>query len=138
MARTKTSSRSRRGGISGINITPFVDVTLVLLVIMMVSSTYIVQQSLKVELPKSASSDAPASAVTMVTVTKDGDYLYNQQAVAGDEELRGFFRSALAESKDVNLVVTADTLAHHGKVIHAIDLAKQAGITKFALSVQSE
>lgn len=134
----RKSSRARRGGITGINVTPFVDIALVLLVIMMVSSTYIVSQSLQVELPKSASSDAPASAVSMVTVTKEGGYLYNQQAVSGDEDLRRFFRSALTENKDVSLVVTADTLAHHGKVIHAIDLAKQAGITKFALSVQAE
>ena len=56
------SSGSKRGGIVGINVTPMVDVVLVLLVIMMVSATYIVAQSLKVELPKSASSDEATSS----------------------------------------------------------------------------
>jgi len=135
-ASTGSSSRGRRGAIVSINITPMVDVMLVLLVIMMVSSTYIVTQSIKVELPKSASSDGQVSAVAMVLVTADGDYLFNQKPASSDEELSGFFKAALAENADTNLVVSADTVAHHGKVIHAIDLAKQAGITKFALSVQ--
>ncbi|AKU92100.1 Biopolymer transport protein ExbD/TolR [Vulgatibacter incomptus] len=122
----------------GINITPMVDVVLVLLVIMMVSSTYIVSQSLKVELPKSASSDAAVSAPTMVTVTKDGAYLFNQEPAESDEALSSLFRRAFAENPDTNLVVTADTAALHGKVIHAIDLARQAGITKFAISVSRD
>ena len=51
------SANATPGPIVGINVTPMVDVVLVLLVIMMVSATYIVQQSLKVELPKTATSD---------------------------------------------------------------------------------
>lgn len=136
MGASTGSPRGKRGGIVAINITPMVDVMLVLLVIMMVSSTYIVTQSIKVELPKSASTDGSVSAVAMVLVTADGNYLFNQQPAGTDEELTSFFKTALAENADTNLVVSADTIAHHGKVIHAIDLAKQAGITKFALSVQ--
>lgn len=138
MGASTGSSRGRRAGIVGINITPMVDIMLVLLVIMMVSANYVVSQSLKVELPKSASTDAAVSAVTMVTVTKDGSYLFNQQPTDGDERLKDLFLAAVRESPDTNLVVTADTAALHGKVIRAIDLAKQAGITKFAISVQRE
>jgi len=138
MGASTGSPRGRRAGIVGINITPMVDIMLVLLVIMMVSANYVVSQSLKVELPKSASTDAAVSAVTMVTVTKDGSYLFNQQPAESDERLGELFRAAVRESPDTNLVVTADTAALHGKVIHAIDLAKQAGITKFAISVQRE
>ena len=64
------ATRGRRGGgIVGINVTPMVDVVLVLLVIMMVSATYIVSQALKVELPKTASTDETVSTVVQVTVT---------------------------------------------------------------------
>lgn len=138
MGASTGSPRGKRAAIVGINITPMVDVMLVLLVIMMVSSTYIVSQALKVELPKSASTDAAVSAPTMVTVTKDGSYLFNQEPAESDERLKQLFLAAVAKSPDTNLVVTADTAALHGKVIHAIDLAKQAGITKFAISVQRE
>jgi len=60
MAAVMSGGRGRRGPIVGINVTPMVDVVLVLLVIMMVSAIYIVSQSLKVELPKTGSSDGAA------------------------------------------------------------------------------
>ncbi len=128
------AGRGRRAGIVGINVTPMVDVVLVLLVIMMVSATYIVSKSLKVELPKTASSDENVRAVATVTVTKDGKYFFNQSAVT-EAELVAQLRQAKAAS-DVNLVVSADTAASHGNVVHVIDLAKVEGITKFAIQIE--
>ena len=132
-----TQGRAGRGGIVGINVTPMVDVVLVLLIIMMVSATYIVSQSLKVELPKTASSDETVSKTYVVTVTKEGNYYYNDKPITRDG-LAKEFRSALAASKDVNLVITADEDAHHGKVVGVIDLAKVEGITKFAINVEKK
>lgn len=129
--------RAGRGGIVGINVTPMVDVVLVLLIIMMVSATYIVSQSLKVELPKTASSDETVSKTYVVTVTKEGNYYYNDKPITRDG-LAKEFRGALAATKDVNLVITADEDAHHGKVVGVIDLAKVAGITKFAINVEKK
>ena len=135
MAASLGGGRGRRGGvIVGINVTPMVDVVLVLLVIMMVSSVYIVSQSLKVELPKTATSDAPASTPLAVTVTKDGHYLFNQRPVA-EPELAEELRKAKAENAEASLVLTADRAAYHGDVVHVIDLAKVHGITKFAITV---
>ena len=132
-------ARGRRGGIVGINVTPMVDVVLVLLVIMMVSATYIVSQALKVELPKSASTDETVSTVVQVTVTKENRVYFNQQPVSGDADLTSRLAAARGkEGTEVNLVVSADADAKHGSVVHVIDLAKQQGITKFAINVQSE
>src|SRR5580698_9465732 len=114
-------SRGRRGGIVGINVTPMVDVMLVLLVIMMVSATYIVSRALKVELPHSASSDEPA-----------------QEPVVGDAALIAIFQKARNAPGEPSLVVSADGMAYHRAVVHVIDLAKQQAITKFAISVQAE
>ena len=127
----------KRGGIVGINVTPMVDVVLVLLIIMMVSATYIVSQSLKVELPKTASSDETVSKTYVVTVTKEGNYYFNDKPITR-EGLVKEFRAALAATKDVNLVITADEDAHHGKVVGVIDLAKVEGITKFAINVEKK
>ena len=80
MAGTMKSKGGKHAAIVGINVTPMVDVVLVLLVIMMVSATYIVSQSLKVELPKAASADDSVASVAAVTLTKDGKLYYNQQA----------------------------------------------------------
>src|SRR5690242_14747024 len=124
----------KRGAIVGINVTPMVDVVLVLLVIMMVSAVYIVSQSLKVELPKTASSDGAANTPLAVTITKAGSYLFNQKPIE-ESQLRGEFKKAKSSNKDANLVVTADREALHGDVMHVIDLAKIEGITKFAITV---
>ncbi|HEY5375981.1 MAG TPA: biopolymer transporter ExbD [Polyangiaceae bacterium] len=132
-----TQGRAGRGGIVGINVTPMVDVVLVLLIIMMVSATYIVSQSLKVQLPKTASSDETVAKTYVVTVTKEGTYYYNDKPITRDG-LQKEFRSAVASNKDVNLVLTADEDAHHGKVVGVIDLAKVEGITKFAINVEKK
>src|SRR4051812_41647946 len=121
MAGVMHGGRGKRGGIVGINVTPMVDVVLVLLVIMMVSATYIVSQSLKVELPKTASSDDAVSAVSAVTITREGAFLYNSEPV-GEASLIDKLRTAHAANADVNLVVSADQSALHGQVVHVIDL----------------
>ncbi len=132
------SSRGRRGGIVGINVTPMVDVMLVLLVIMMVSATYIVSRALKVELPKSASSDEASQGPLMVTLTSDHKIYVNQEPVADDASLVAIFQKARNASGEPSLVVSADGGALHRWVVHVIDLAKQQGITKFAINVQAE
>jgi biopolymer transport protein ExbD len=125
---------SSGGPIVGINVTPMVDVVLVLLVIMMVSATYIAQQALKVDLPKTATSDEAASSPAAVTITRDGAFFFGGAPVT-EQELSARLRSAVQASPDVNLVVTADERALHGSVVHVIDLAKVEGITKFAINV---
>jgi biopolymer transport protein ExbD len=135
MAGVMQSGRGGRGAIVGINVTPMVDVVLVLLVIMMVSATYIVSQSLKVELPKTASSDEAVSTVAAVTITKEGTFFYNGEPVS-EPGLVDKLRAAKAGAAEVNLVVSADQDALHGRVVHVIDLAKIEGITKFAINVE--
>src|SRR5271157_3320071 len=108
----------RRGGIVGINVTPMVDIMLVLLVIMMVSSLYIVSRALKVELPKSASSDESSQSPVTVTLTKDAKVYLNGELITGDEALSARFLQARAGGAEPNLVVSADAEALHGRVVH--------------------
>ena len=135
MAGSLSSGSGRRGGIVGINVTPMVDVVLVLLVIMMVSATYIVSQSLKVELPKTATSDDAVTSVAAVTITKDRKLYFNQEPI-DEPGLIGKLRAAQAKGGELNLVVSADESVPHGQVVHVIDLAKVEGITKFAINVE--
>jgi biopolymer transport protein ExbD len=135
--------QARRGGgrgpIVGINVTPMVDVVLVLLVIMMVSATYIVAQRLKVELPKTATSDDAPPETATITLTKEGKTLFNDAEVAEDgliARLREAHDRTAKLSKELSLVVSADQDVTHGAVVHVIDLAKVEGITKFAIHVE--
>lgn len=137
MASVASSSSRNRGGIVGINVTPLVDVVLVLLIVMMVSATYIVSQSLKVELPKTASSDETVSKTYVVTITKEGQYLFNDKPTT-KQDLPALLAGAKAESSGLSLVITADEQARHGAVVGVIDVAKVAGITKFAINVETK
>jgi biopolymer transport protein ExbD len=129
------NARGGRTPIVGINVTPFVDITLVLLIIMMVSATYIVSQSLKVELPKTATSDETVSRTYGVSISKDGTLHYNDRLIT-EPELIAELKAAKAASKEVTIVISADEQALHGSVVHVIDLSKLEGITKFAINVQ--
>ena len=135
MAGTNPGGGGRRGMIAGINITPMVDVMLVLLVIMMVSSTYIVSQSLRVNLPSSASSDGAPPATAIVTIEADGSWRFNTVSVTEDE-LIVHFRDAVAAAPDVTVVISADRTTGHGDVVRTMDLARQQRITSFAVQVE--
>src|SRR5690349_2757861 len=137
MAGTLGGGGGRRGVISGINVTPLVDVVLVLLIILMVSSTYIVAQSLKVQLPKSHASDGTAEKPATVTLLKSGGLRWNDKD-ANEEEITKGLKDTVAADPETNLVVSADREVQHGRVVHILDIAKLAGITKFAINVQTE
>ena len=125
----------RRGPIVGINVTPMVDVVLVLLVIMMVTATYIVAQSFNVELPKTASSDDSNPAPRGVTIEK-GDKLSWNDAPLDEAALKLKLHEIGVADANADVVIRADRAVTHGTVMHVIDLAKLAGITKFSLDVE--
>jgi biopolymer transport protein ExbD len=137
MAGTLGGNKGRGGMISGINVTPLVDVVLVLLIILMVSSTYIVAQSLKVQLPKAHASDGTAEKPATVTLLKSGGLRWNDKD-ATEEEIVAGLKTAVEADPETNLVVSADKEVQHGRVVHVLDIAKIAWITKFAINVQSD
>jgi biopolymer transport protein ExbD len=120
--------------IAAINVTPLVDVVLVLLVILMVASTYIVAQTLKVHLPKAKMSDGTAEKPNTVQLMKSGELRWNEQPVV-ENDLEKLMQTAVAAEPEMSLVVSADKEAMHGQVVHIMDLAKVAGITKFAINI---
>jgi biopolymer transport protein ExbD len=128
--------------ISDINVTPLVDIMLCLLVIFMVTTSYVVADSLKVDLPEASTGDATEPSVVMLTFTVDKDsgarQLYLNGEKADEAALRAHIQKVKAEGKkDVQAVIAADKNASHGEVIHLIDVVKQEGIIKFALNIES-
>ena len=120
--------------ISGINVTPLVDVMLVLLVIFMVTAKIIVQQGMPMDLPKSASGENTQS-IFSVDLAADGKARVDSKGVASDEGILPLARQAHTDNKDIRAVIRADRKVEHGRVIHVLDLLKQAGIAKIAFAV---
>jgi biopolymer transport protein ExbD len=127
--------KSRGKSIVGINVTPMVDIMLVLLVIMMVSANFIVSQTMNVDLPQASSGDRAPPALAVVTIDKDNKYGWNDKPMT-ESDLVSEMTNAFTENHDVNVIVSGDTKAQHGSVVHVLDLAKTIGITHFAIAVE--
>jgi len=125
------------GVISGINVTPLVDITLVLLIIFMVTATYIVRQAIQVDLPRAANAGESTGTTLAVMLTKDGD-IYLDGRKSDEAGLRDAARDAAAKDKDTRVIISADKNALHGAVVHVLDLIKGEGIAKFAINIEKE
>ncbi len=123
--------------ISGINVTPLVDVVLVLLIIFMVTATYIVRASIKVELPRVAQGGEAAGAILTVVLTRDGQ-LYLDGVPRSEAELVALTKEAVGRDREVRALISADKGALHGAVVHVLDLVRGAGVTRFAIHVEKE
>jgi biopolymer transport protein TolR len=125
------------GMISGINVTPLVDITLVLLIIFMVTATYIVRQAIQVDLPRAANAGESTGTTLAVMLTKDGD-IYLDGRKSDETGLRNAARDAAAKDKDTRVIISADKNSLHGAVVHVLDLIKGEGIAKFAINIEKE
>ncbi len=128
------SSNDDDGLISAINVTPFVDIALVLLIIFMVTARIIVSQGMPMDLPKSASGEA-LQTVFSVELTIDGKTVVDSRAIANDDAILPLAKEAKAKNADMRAVVRADTKVEHGRVIHVLDLLNRGGVSKIAFAV---
>ncbi|APR79758.1 Biopolymer transport protein ExbD/TolR [Minicystis rosea] len=122
------------GMVQGINVTPLVDITLVLLIIFMVTAKLIVSQSLPLDLPKAASGQ-DVQVQFGVELHANGDLLVNGNKLANDDAIMPLAKEQLAKTADLRAVIRADTSVQHGRVIRVLDLLKQAGVSKIAFGV---
>jgi biopolymer transport protein ExbD len=120
--------------IAGINVTPLVDVTLVLLIIFMVTAKIIVSQGMPMDLPKAATGES-VQTVFSVELSADGRTRVDSEAIANDDAILPLGKAAHARNKDLRAVIRADKKVEHGRVIHVLDLLKRAGIAKIAFAV---
>jgi biopolymer transport protein ExbD len=135
MASDVSSSSDDNSPFSAINVTPFVDVVLVLLVIFMVTAPILTKEVLEVHLPKASSGEQKTLQALGVAITKQGQFLLNGQIVDAPT-LSTEIRKAVSSNSDAQAIISADGEAKHSDVVRAIDLIKSAGLSKFALQVQ--
>jgi biopolymer transport protein ExbD len=124
-------------GINDINITPFVDVVLVLLVIFMVTAPMMIKEGMKVELPHSSTSDKMPSMTLSIVILKSGQVLLNGTLMT-KEALTESSKTILKQSPEAKAIIGADLEAKHGDVISVMDHLKLAGIKNIAFQVVRE
>jgi biopolymer transport protein ExbD len=121
--------------ITGINVTPLVDITLVLLIIFMVTTKIVLNQTVPLDLPKAAAGTSDVQVVFSVVMTADGRAIVDNKPVVNDDAILQLARDAGQAHPDLRAVIKADAAVTHGRVIHVLDLLKQAHITKIAFGV---
>ena len=132
-ARIGGSSR-RRGIVAEINVTPLVDIMLVLLIIFMLTAHLIAKQAIEVELPRaSQSSTLPATTLT-VTLTRDGTLYLNGVQVTPDA-LRLQAKAAVTKDPKTQAIIVGDKDVSHGRVVWVLDTIKAVGISSFAIQI---
>ena len=123
--------------ISGINVTPLVDITLVLLIIFMVTATYIVRESIEVELPRAAHGGESVGIMLNIVLTRDAHTFVD--GVETDEAgLKKRVAEALGKDKEARAIISADKASFHGQVVHLIDVIKGEGISRFAINIEKD
>ena len=123
-----------------INLIPFIDVLLVILIFLMLSTTYSKFTELQVTLPTAdadASRDRPAEIV--VAVAADGRYTVDHQAVEGRnvDALTAALQTAAASRKEPFLIISADAMSTHQAVINVMDAARRAGLSRMTFAAQT-
>jgi biopolymer transport protein ExbD len=125
------------GMIAGINVTPFVDIALVLLIIFMVTAKYIVSQpSIPVDLPRASTpTQQPITSTVQVSVEASGRISVEARPVT-EAQLRAVMEERHRANPEVRAVIAADRTVPHGRVVQVIDIIRLAGISKFAIQTE--
>lgn len=127
----------KRKLVSDINIVPFTDVLLVLLVIFMVTTPLIVQGHIQVKLPKASATAQPELNPLTVTLTAQGRIFLGDQEVSL-QDLPSFLGPALKARADKQVIIHADRSITHGRVVTVMDLARQSGAERLAIATETQ
>lgn len=122
--------------VSEINMTPLIDIMLVLLVVFMVSSSVALESGMDIELPKTALTNEKKEAeILVISLSKDGNVAVHGKAVKA-EEISRRIASSLLELKTDSVILEGDTSANLGKAIELMDMAKVAGAKNFSIAAE--
>lgn len=133
-----SSQRSDGALMTEINVTPLVDVVLVLLVLMMVTATALAEKTIHVELPKAQSGDPSATKKPFAVAVDETGALFVGAERVDDAAMRARAHEAIARDPEVSAVLAADGRARHESVVHALELLRGERIAKIAIVVRAE
>ncbi len=121
--------------ISGINITPLVDIVLVVLIIFIVTASFVLRNNIPVELPKAATGQESTAGLLNLAIDKQGALFVNGKP-SSVEQLPRAVADARAKDTKVSAFIAADVQAQYGAFAQVVDRLRQEGVTDIALDTQ--
>jgi len=129
--------RKRRRITPQVNITSLIDVVLLLLIFFMISTTFVTQPGIRVDLPKAAAKvNNVAQESNTIVITSDNTIFINRQKIRDVEELRTILSDLRKEQPGDLIVVKADERVAHGIVVQVMDIAKTSGFSRIAIATR--
>ena len=125
-----TSHRPRR---ASLDMTPLIDVVLMLVIFFMLTTTFVLAPGIKVDLPQGRSVQRVREGDAIVLITKEGSIYYQNEQI-GLPGLQGTLRQTHQQQPGMRLIIKADKQARHGRVVEVMDLAKGVGIERLAIA----
>jgi len=122
-----------------INLIPFIDVLLVVLIFLMLSTTYSKFTQLKVNLPVAdAQAQETSPKEVVVSISADGRYAINKDTLEGSsvEDITRALSQAAQDTREVVIIISADAAATHQSVINVMDAARRAGLVRITFATQ--
>jgi len=129
------ATRARAGLIAGINITPFTDVVLVLLVIFMIATPLLIRSEIKVNLPRTASADTAVPRNVVVTIDAAGS-VYVDGVRAPLEQLGAALAATLTRRPGSPVIIMGDKEVRYDLVVQVLQIARASGVGKLSLAVE--
>jgi len=125
----------RKKVVADINITPFTDLVLVLLIIFMITTPMLSQHEIKINLPKSAeTTERSEDKIIEITIDKDG-FLYIDRQQLHKEYFETTLKDKIAKNPDRPVIIKGDKDIKYDLVINVMDMAKKVGVSKFGLAI---
>jgi biopolymer transport protein TolR len=125
------------GPITDINITPFVDIVLVILIIFLLTATVMLPRTFSIALPKAAQADKLESVPVIVSIDREGNLAVNGVRLGQDGDLDQAFPSQ-PQGKETLAIIAADKETRHGRLIEVIDRLKGLQVTRIGIEVEQK
>ena len=124
------------GTISQINVTPLVDIMLVMLITFMLVSSFVAKEAIEVDLPHAATGKEIEKKTLSILISKEGEYYLSGRKYGTASDIGSELKREKNENPQIQVVISADRLVYHGKVVDIIDLIRQLEIYDFAINVE--
>ena len=120
-----------------INLVSLIDVVLILLIFMMISTQFVTQSGIEVNLPQAATEEVKSTEELIVTLTKKGRIYFQGKKISDEESLREKLEALAPKyAKTRPIIIRADKEVPHGRVVRLMDLSKESGFARLAIATE--